>query len=81
MGPVGVDVDVAGIGGADVDVAGIGGVDVDVDVAGIGGVDGCAGGWLLASMGQPVDLFGSFGALLKAHPNKTLIGRHSHGVA
>ncbi|MBT3832010.1 MAG: DUF429 domain-containing protein [Gammaproteobacteria bacterium] len=61
MSPIGVDVDVAGIGG------------VDVDVAGSGGVDGCAGGWMLASMGQPVELFGSFGALLKAHPKKTLL--------
>jgi predicted RNase H-like nuclease len=61
LGPAGADEDVVGIDG------------VDVDVAGIGGVDGCAGGWLLASMGQPVDLFCSFGALLKAHPTKTLL--------
>lgn len=48
-------------------------VDVDVNVVGIGGVDGCAGGWLLAAMGQPVELFSSFSALLKAHPKKSLL--------
>lgn len=38
-----------------------------------GGVDGCAGGWLLASIGQPLELFSSFEALLEAHPAKTLL--------
>ena len=36
-------------------------------------MDGCAGGWLLASMDQPVELFCSFGELLKAYPTKPLL--------
>jgi predicted RNase H-like nuclease len=51
----------------------LGPVGADVDVVGSGGVDGCAGGWLLASMGQSVELFCSFAALLKAHPKKILL--------
>ena len=51
----------------------MGPVGADVDVVGSGGVDGCAGGWLLASMGQSVELFCSFAALLKAHPKKILL--------
>ena len=63
---VGADVVGANVVGAEL-------VGVDVNVEGTGGVDGCAGGWLLASMDQPVELFCSFGALLKAHPDKTLL--------
>ena len=36
-------------------------------------MDGCAGGWLLASMDQPVELFCSFGELLKSYPTKPLL--------
>ena len=48
-------------------------VDLESVEANVGGVDGCPGGWILASAGEPVELFRSFGALLKAHPAKTLL--------
>jgi predicted RNase H-like nuclease len=47
-----------------------GGAGIEIDS---GGVDGCAGGWLLASAGQPLELFPSFSDLLKAYPAKTLL--------
>ncbi|MGV0034159.1 MAG: DUF429 domain-containing protein [Candidatus Azotimanducaceae bacterium WSBS_2022_MAG_OTU7] len=46
---------------------------LDTSVPNNGGVDGCAGGWLLATIGQPLELFSSFSDLLQAHPAKSLL--------
>ena len=61
-----MNADGAGVVGRDV-------VGTEVSAERTCGVDGCVGGWLLAAMGQPVELFCSFSALLKAHPKKTLL--------
>ncbi len=67
------DVDSADVDSADVESVDVESADVDSVEANVGGVDGCPGGWILASAGKPVELFRSFGALLKAHPAKTLL--------